>query len=141
MTEADAPWLVGWRNRNREFFPPQEKLTLATHLRWYRLVYLRDPADHMYIVESEKQRPIGCLSVNVRSATIGRVILGDRENAEPGAMKEALLELMDTYEKGEYYLQVLPDNERAIRFYEKCGFARWGEKDGMLNMLCVRRDQ
>jgi RimJ/RimL family protein N-acetyltransferase len=139
MTARDAPWLVKWRNANAEFFPPQEKLTLASHMRWYNMVYLTDPTDHMYVVES-KGRAVGTLSVNIQTSVIGRVILGDREHAEPGAMKKALVELMNIYGKPEYYLQVLPDNERAIRFYEKCGFVRLGRQDGMLNMLCVRSD-
>lgn len=129
--------VVDWRNASADCFPPRETpLTMWEHLRWYENIYMRDPADHMYIIEAEGEGGfkgrVGTIGINVTDDTIQRVIRGIPEVA-PGIMSTALKTLMAIYGRPCYNLEVLAKNEHAIAFYEKNGFKRAAHGD----FLCM----
>lgn len=133
VTEHDDRMIVNWRNRNAEFFPPQEPLSLSSHLVWYFNTYAYDPSDHYFIVTADGAS-VGTIAINTSTFEIGRVLLGDKNYARTGVMTEALRLLIEAHYAGYYWLQVLRNNERAIAFYERNGFFATKELNGMLKM-------
>jgi RimJ/RimL family protein N-acetyltransferase len=120
VTDADNYLLRKWRNANREFFPPAPPITAQSQQEWWAQ-YVRRPHDHMYLVCPENRLyRVGTVAIDVRDRMLHRVLRGRPEG--PGVMTQAVYELLDLYGEGNYTLQVLEGNDRALKFYEKIGF-------------------
>lgn len=89
---------------------------------------------HFVIETLDGNVPIGLCSLmdinwRDRQAEVG-IIVGDATARGKGYGTDAMLVLLEVafkwYQLHRVYLQVLADNEPAIRSYEKCGFSREG---------------
>src|SRR5271155_1456213 len=107
ITEADTPLLVKWRNENAKFFPPQPDWTLESHLKWFREKYQADPSDNMFMVLLDGKE-IGCLAMTIKNGEgeLERMILGEKELARGGKMRDGFRQLMDAYKLDRYWLRV-----------------------------------
>lgn len=123
IAEADTPLLVKWRNENKQFFPPQPDWTLESHLEWFREKYQADPSDNMFMVLLDG-KPIGCIAMTIRNGEgeLERMILGEKELARGGKMRDAFRQLMDAYGLDRYWLRIYPWNEVTINFHKRNGF-------------------
>ncbi|MEW5933780.1 MAG: GNAT family protein [Bacillota bacterium] len=79
------------------------------------------------------------LSRRRRSAEIGIELYPEYRGCGlgPRAIRAFLGYLFDTMRLRRVWLRVLPDNERAIRCYEKCGFRRAGQGKAYLFVPCL----
>ena len=125
---TDAPYIVAWRNANKEFFTTQADFTLASHGHWFWETYMMDPADHFYMVLADGEG-VGTIGFNSRTREVGRVLLGDKRCERRGVMTEALRQLMQAFGPGRYWLRALRGNRTAIRFYRRNGFSVYYEDD------------
>src|ERR1700733_11777808 len=126
-TDLDKGPLREWRIANAEYFPPGPKITVDSHLLWWKS-YVNRPWDHMYmVVPEEGGDPVGTISVNMMAKTFERVMRGRPEH--PGIMGKAIYELLNLYGGGDYMVQVLEGNDKAIKFYEKLGFRIFGRQE------------
>lgn len=135
----DTRRIVAWRNANAEFFPPQPDWTEESHYNWY-IRYLGNTDAFMHVVCLDDETPVGTIGVTREpgsSCEVGNVLLGERGLAPPGIMGEALEEVLRLHEADLWWLEVLRNNERAVRFYQKHGFVRYetyGEWAYMIRM-------
>ncbi len=130
----DLEDLRNWRNTDtiRRWFVDQSLITSSQQTNWYTN-YLKKENDLFFIIVDSKilLRPVGALSLyNInyedRKAEFGRFMIGDpaaRGIGLGGKALEAICEFsrealcLDTI-----YLEVLSDNEAAIKVYERVGF-------------------
>jgi RimJ/RimL family protein N-acetyltransferase len=79
------------------------------------------------------------LSRRRASAEIGIELYPDYrgQGVGPRAIRTLLGYLFDTLHLRRVWLRVMPDNERAIRCYEKCGFRRAGYGKAYLFVPCL----
>jgi len=125
ITYKDAQRLVNWRNdpANARWFPKQEPWTVDGHLAWYRQHYLTDPSQNLYMVRRDDV-PIGTVGMTIRNGVgeLERMMLGHKELARGGYMRQGMRQLMAAYGMNYYWLRVMPDNEATIRFHKRNGF-------------------
>jgi RimJ/RimL family protein N-acetyltransferase len=121
----DAPWIVKWRNdpANSRWFPKQEPWTTQGWRAWFSEQYLRDPSQQMFTVVLNGNG-IGTIGVNTRGGTgeIGRMMLGDKDVARGGHMREAAKLMMSALGLEYWWLEVMPDNVACIKFWQRMGF-------------------
>jgi RimJ/RimL family protein N-acetyltransferase len=132
--------VVEWRNQpaNRVCFFHQQPLRLDQQQEWFAR-YLADPTDRTFIILLEHHLPAGMLGLYHqdlarRRAEFGRLLLADAYRGH-GYAEEACRLCLDYARQlglGEVYLEVWADNLRAIRLYQRLGFAATGQsvRDG-----------
>lgn len=124
--------IVKWRNdpANSRWFPKQEPWTVAGHIGWYRDHYLTDPSQNLYQVLRDGFA-IGTVGMTIKNGhgELERMMLGHKQLARGGYMRQGMRQLMNAYGLTHYWLRVMPDNEPTIRFHERNGF-RVFSKDG-----------
>lgn len=122
---AEAETLVRWRNdpANSRWFPKQEPWTVAGHICWYREHYLTDPSQNLYQVLRDGYA-IGTVGMTIRHGLgeLERMMLGNKELARGGYMRQGMRQLMSAYSLNYYWLRVMPDNEATISFHQRNGF-------------------
>lgn len=135
--QIDCETLVAWRNENAQWFPKQEPWTVWGQQEWYNSVYIRDPSQNMYFVlvnspGSSAKCLIGVVTVTIKhgSGYLGMMILGNKNYARGGYMRQGMRQLMDAYGLSHYWLRVMPDNEATIRFHKRNGFTVSSEEGG-----------
>jgi RimJ/RimL family protein N-acetyltransferase len=125
ITEFDTELIVDWRNDpdNARWFPKQEPWTVQGHLDWYYGTYLADPSQNLYLVR-RSGGSIGTVGMTIRhgSGELERMMLGDKELARGGYMRQGMRQLMKAYGLSGYWLRVMPDNERTVNFHKRNGF-------------------
>ena len=140
FTDDDVPQLYRWFN-DREVLhwlqlsedPPELMQSMdAHHERWQRI---RDDAGQQsWLIETKEGRPIGEIGLldihpTHHRAELG-IVVGEKEYWNRGYGTDAIRCLL-RHAFGEVGLRrvgliVDEDNDRAIRCYENCGFAREG---------------
>jgi RimJ/RimL family protein N-acetyltransferase len=120
---CDTPWIVHWRNANKEWFPAQPDLTATSHRRWFDETYQCDPSQNVYIVMLNGVG-IGMVGMTIKDGKgeLERMVLGEKQFARGGYMRTAMRMLMDAYGLEHYWLRVMPHNDRTIAFHKKNGF-------------------
>lgn len=119
----DTPWVVHWRNENKEWFPAQPDLTPQGHRHWFYETYQKDPSQNVYIVLLNEVG-IGMVGMTIKDGKgeLERMVLGERLYARGGYMRTAMRMLMDAYGLDHYWLRVMPHNTRVVAFHERNGF-------------------
>jgi diamine N-acetyltransferase len=143
LAEAgDLPMTLAWRNREdaRVWFKTSAMLAWETHLAWFER-YLERDDDFLFIVEAGG-RPVGQASAYgidwaTKEAEIGR-FLAAPEAAGKGYIAAACAELLRfcaaPFGLRYLFLEVLENNQRAIRIYRRNGFAEESRRAGLVRM-------
>ncbi len=143
IEEQDLPRTLVWRNQDhiRRWFFSSELLTLEQHIAWFARYQKRDDDFIFIIEEADPQagaRPIGQVALYnidwVRgTAEFGRLMIGEADAAGRGLAREATAAVvalaLDQLGLQEVHLEVIPDNVRAIKIYEACGFQVTGSTE------------
>lgn len=156
--DADSPsaiaLLTDWRRAAADAFPSQFRVTEEGTCRWLKEQVLEIPDRLLFWVADLDGTRVGHVGLyrydaGERHVEIDNVIRGVHD-VHPGLMQAAISALLDwtfaELEMETVFLRVFSDNERALRLYERCGFAetmrmplarvveddvtRWVEVDG-----------
>jgi RimJ/RimL family protein N-acetyltransferase len=129
---AEIEMLANWRRKNQEFFTTQFNVTTEGTKKWLEEIILKSYDRILFIVEDNEQKPIGQVGLceidhKNNYCLFDNILRGDTQYFK-GGMKlacSALLNWCFTILNVEtIYLQVLSDNERAIRLYKGLGFQK-----------------
>lgn len=130
----DAPFMLEWmhdREINCNFQYPFADMELEQVNKFIEGSYT-DENEHFAIV-NEQDEYLGTISlknISYTNASAEYAVVTRATAQGTGIAKKATQELINYAfkEKGlhKIYLNVLQDNERAIKFYEKCGFVKEG---------------
>lgn len=129
LTESCLQDTIKWRNFYKEWFNDSNEIVLTKHLQWFER-YQQLNNDFVFIVENLEQMKVGQTSLyNIdwekQTGEFGRIIVNP-ECAGQGYMKAACLATVDLaasiLKLKSLYLNVKPNNLRAINLYKQCGF-------------------
>ncbi len=132
--EDSVRLLAQWREAAANAFPAVFPVTMEGTRRWLLKQLLDTPDRLLYWVVGSDYRKIGHLGLfrfdyEARQVELDNVIRGVSA-VLPGVMEAAVHTLLGwTYEQfqvNNILLRVFSDNPRAIRLYERCGFAEMG---------------
>jgi len=126
--------LAKWREENAFAFPTQFKVTFEGTKKWIRAL-IENPTRILFFIESNEIKPVlighmGLYSFDFEddSCEIDNVVRGDKKKLK-GVMTFALKTLIkwtkQILKPKKIFLRVFSDNERAIRFYKRCGFKEY----------------
>ncbi len=132
LTEDDLPMTLAWRNRDevRKWFRQSAVIDLALHTAWFRQLQLADDALVFIVEDNNNGEAVGQVSIYHIDREIGEAEVG-RFIAAPGAsgkgfIRAAIIALTQfafgELELARLYLEVIGNNERAIRLYASVGF-------------------
>lgn len=142
LEKTDLSNTFAWRNDDRSlrWFKNATPLQWESHVSWYDKYQASDEAGCMFFVESSEGSPVGQSSIyNVDgdSAEVGR-FLSQPELRGAGLFREALLLTLfaafDLAHLKRVHLEVIENNDRAVRLYKSVGFEATGATDGLLQM-------
>ena len=150
LREADLPLTLAWRNDDRslQWFKSQELLQWGSHLRWFHAYAAGKSRDRMFFAETLDGTPVGQSSIynfdsTGQSAEVGR-FLSDPELRGQGLFRDALaltlVAAFDLMGLADVHLEVLENNERAMRLYRSAGFAQGTTSRGVVRMNLQRAD-
>jgi diamine N-acetyltransferase len=142
IADGDLEATLAWRNRDdaRVWFKSSAPLVLHQHRVWFEQYRERDD-DYLFIVEADGNA-VGQASVyNIdwqrREAEIGRFLIAP-EAAAKGHMTAACSELIlfcaTEFKLAYLFLEVLANNDRAIRLYRRHGFVEERRYSGLIRM-------
>lgn len=132
VERSDHAQIVAWRNELhvRKGLFSYQLLSLAQQEQWFAQ-YLARNDEMLFVIEAEDGTPIGTVGLSKidfrnQKAEYGRMLIGNRSYLGRGYATEATLLLLD-YAFAELnlhrvYLEVLADNEAAVRLYRRCYF-------------------
>lgn len=151
IQEDDLPMTLAWRNRDevRKWFKYSDMLSIENHREWFQKYLLRDN-DFLFVVEDVSTGlPVGQASVygidwERGIGEVGRFIAAPDFRGR-GYMKQACAAIADVSFNclglKEVFLEVFPDNERAIHVYQLVGYITSGATDdGLVRMLKKKQD-
>ncbi|WP_281184330.1 GNAT family N-acetyltransferase [Trichlorobacter lovleyi] len=136
IDEKDLNNVMEWRNRPKikKCFFNRNKLTVEGQQIWYEN-YLADAADHMFMIVTNNNVPIGTMALShidltSSKAEYGRALIAVDGYQGKGYAKEALLLILqyafNTLQLNRVFLEVFSDNLPAIKLYKKSGFITEG---------------
>ena len=134
LQERDLPLTLAWRNQEhiRKWFFHCDLIAPDQHRAWFEQYRERDD-DFVFLIEEVQRqyRPVGQLALyNIdfdgKRAEFGRLMIGEPDARGKGLAREATVALLGavlkTFGLDEVYLEVLADNDAAIKVYTACGF-------------------
>lgn len=131
---GDDPHLIGqlsrWRRENAFAYPTQFVVTDAGTASWLKSKLLEVPDRLLFLVLDQYGSAIGHLGfancLNPRAEMEVDNVLRGVAKGSPGIMRRALEALLrwarETIGPDGFNLRVFEDNERAVRYYQACGF-------------------
>ena len=135
LENKDIEMIRIWRNQEdvRNNFVNSDIISPEQQINWYN-AYCLSETDLMFIIEeAESLRPIGSVSlynINTKDkvAEFGRLMIGERSFRGKGiALKASSLICKYAFDKiglEVIYLDVFPDNKKAIKLYLTLGFKK-----------------
>ncbi len=136
MNKNDTDLIVAWRNSEpvRRNFIYQAPFTRAGHENWIKTMIETGKVVQMIICDLITDKPLGSVYIRDIDRQHGKAEYGIFIGAPEGrgrGVGTAAAKLMLRYcfeEEGLHrvYLRVFPENQQAIRSYEKAGFLREG---------------
>jgi RimJ/RimL family protein N-acetyltransferase len=79
------------------------------------------------------------MTIKKGSGELERMMLGNKELARGGYIREGMRQLMDAYGLVHYWLRVMPDNEATIAFHKRNGFTVFGNDGGTYENILGER--
>lgn len=148
MEERDLTTILDWRNRDeaRVWFKTSAKLSFESHKNWYDH-YRNKNNDFFFLVEARAE-PVGqCaiydIDLDAGSAEIGRFLAAPNMDGH-GYMTRCCSELVrfgtGTLNLPYLFLEVMEQNEKAIKLYKRCGFKEERRSGGLIRMGLRRGD-
>jgi diamine N-acetyltransferase len=142
IAEADLESTLAWRNHDesRIWFKTSNLLTLEQHRAWFHRYQDKDD-DFLFVVEVG-EKVVGQASVYGIDwangcAEVGRFLVAPGERRK-GYISQACVALIgfcaENLGLSYLFLEVFEANSRAIRLYQRCGFAEESRYDGMIRM-------
>ncbi|MFJ4195316.1 GNAT family N-acetyltransferase [Pseudomonas sp. NPDC089534] len=130
LEPADLEATLNWRNRdeNRRWFINSNIIEWDNHVKWFES-YQKKSDDFVFVIESDGERVGQCavygIDLQRKRAEVGR-FLAAPEGAGKGYIKRGCQLLIETCWQqlalDSVFLEVLEENVRAIKLYEKLGF-------------------
>ena len=117
----EMEWGRELRNKNSQFFYSNWQLTREEFLGKTREY-------HPFYVINVEGRRVGTISVTPKEENwyeIGSVLI--EENLRGSGLWREVMAEVEARHSGNYCLEVLVDNQRAIKAYEKVGFVKMGD--------------
>lgn len=147
LTRADLPRTLAWRNheRVRPAFITSSVISEETHRAWFDAYAERDD-DYVFLIEARALgRPVGQVSLyeidwRARTATFGRLLIGDDDALGRGLASEAtrlVIDLAGSLGLREIRLDVFLANRRASALYRNHGFEPYGARGDLITMRRV----
>jgi diamine N-acetyltransferase len=143
MGPEHTPLVVKWRNDPpiRKWFKSNSIISSSSHEAW--LAARPEGNEFNWIIEVQDLGPIGMASLynidwTIGIAEFGRFLIGNEQALGRGygfLTLQLILRIAAASGIKEVYLEVKPDNVRAIAIYQKAGFAHTSGGD-MLKMSC-----
>jgi RimJ/RimL family protein N-acetyltransferase len=143
---ADLQATLSWRNReeNRRWFINSNIIEWDSHVKWFEF-YQKKSDDFVFVIESDGERVGQCavygIDLQKKRAEVGR-FLAAPDSAGKGYIKRGCQLLIETCWQQlaleSVFLEVLEENVRAIKLYEKLGFNEVSRK-GKLIVLELNR--
>jgi RimJ/RimL family protein N-acetyltransferase len=135
VTEADLPNYVLWLNDpeiTQYLGLDPGKITLEGEREWLARITAPDSSDHVWAITADGET-IGCCSLTLdgtrQNASFG-IHIGDKacwgQGYGTAAVGEVLRAGFEELGLHRVHLGVFPENPRAVRCYEKCGFRHEG---------------
>lgn len=142
IKEADLSTTLEWRNRDeaRVWFKTSDVLSFDQHYGWFKRYQEKDD-DFLFIV-TVNSKPVGQASVyeiDWRSgrAEVGRFLAAPEESGK-GYISQACAELVRFCERSlgltYLFLEVMENNDKAVRVYERNGFSEESRYNGLIRM-------
>lgn len=145
LGSADLPLTREWRNHaeSRGSFHSTSVITPERHLAWYQ-AYLERDDDFVFVMEVDA-RPVAqaaLYDVAGRAAEFGRLLVDPA--ARGAGLSHRVIGLClriadEAIGLDHLYLEVKPENARAIRAYERAGFVTDVDAVGQHGSLVMRR--
>ena len=132
VSQSDQAIIASWRNKDHvmnglfSYMP----LSVAQQEQWFQSYLGRDD-ELLFVIEAEGGVPIGTIGLSQidtrnRSAEYGRMLIGEVAFLRRGYAQDATLLLLryafENLGLHRVYLEVLSDNQAAIRLYKRCFF-------------------
>lgn len=142
IREADLSATLAWRNRDeaRIWFKTSDVLSFDQHYSWFKRYQEKDN-DFLFIITA-RDKPVGQASVygidwQSGRAEVGRFLVAPEESGN-GYISQACRELVRFCESSlgltYLYLEVMENNAKAIRVYQRSGFAEEDRYNGLIRM-------
>lgn len=132
-SESLIELMAKWREENSFAFPTQFKVTITGTSSWYDNQLINNKERMLFIISTPDKKHIGHIGISTfnfdkNSCEIDNVVRGVKEGY-PGIMTFALKALIEWTKKElplveHTLLRVFSDNEKAIKYYEGCGFSK-----------------
>ena len=122
--------LVKWRNENMRFFLTRFKASEDRTYNWLKDIVLTSDDRILFVIFENEQKAVGNIglcNITEKSAEIDNVLKGEKTEKN-GFMFFAQIALIkwaiSNLKIDDIYLNVISDNDNAIRFYSKLGFIK-----------------
>jgi diamine N-acetyltransferase len=127
----DLEYTRSWRNyeAHRCWFNNSDPISKEEHLGWFEN-YVKRENDFIFVVFDMENNRIGQLSIYEidwlkRTAVFGRLVANPsyvKRGMMTKAVKAVILFSQEILSLNKLFLEVKPNNEKAIHIYKKCGF-------------------
>ncbi|RWH38578.1 MAG: GNAT family N-acetyltransferase [Mesorhizobium sp.] len=140
MEERDLETILVWRNRDeaRVWFKNSDRIAFEAHLAWYER-YCQKEDDFFFLVEANGH-PVGqcaIYDIGSGSAEVGRFLVAP-EMAGQGYIGRSCAEIVrfgtGFLNLSYLFLEVMEQNAKAIRLYERHGFIEESRFGGLIRM-------
>lgn len=142
IEERDLKMILDWRNRDetRVWFKTSGILSFENHQSWFNR-YLDKEDDFFFLVEADG-KPVGqCALYDIDrdegSAEIGRFIVAPGAEGK-GYITRCCNELtqfgVEKLRLPNLFVDVLENNERALKLYSRCGYEEESRQDGIIRV-------
>jgi len=135
INKSDLPYFIKWW-KDKELVALTSGIYEKSDevLKGYFFDMLSSKKDHYYMIQEESGKIIGNISLTHKDKNVFEIhiVIGEKEYWGRGlgtaSIKEALNVAFNKLGYNKAYLEVRPDNKRAINAYADCGFIKAGLK-------------
>ena len=144
ITVEDTDMLLKWRNGQyvRDHFIHRDLITREEHLEWLEKQVKTGKVIQYIMIEKDGDHPVGSVYLRdvdyIKKTAEYGIFIGNEQDSGKGYGTEAAHVMISyVFQKLQFdclTLRVLADNLRAIKSYEKAGFAQDVEREGYVEI-------